>query len=94
MVIDLIGVACDKKTTEKGLLEGDAYGKFSVLLDQMMPQVCASLVVSGPGRIAVSSRLWVTHTGPCVFGVVVCQGIIDHVNVDVLERLAKLKSMT
>lgn len=41
IVLELVSSACEKKASEKGLLEGDAYGKFSVLLDQMISQVSA-----------------------------------------------------
>ena len=42
VVQEVLLLACDKKkalaSVEAALLTGDAYGKFSTLLDQMMPQ--------------------------------------------------------
>jgi hypothetical protein len=59
VVCDLIQSACDKKASESALLHSEAYGKFCVLLDEMIAGV--SVRVHAP---AFNGR----HQYPCHHG--------------------------
>lgn len=96
IVLELVSSACEKKASEKGLLEGDAYGKFSVLLDQMISQVSAYTARAWccPPNLLLQCCMQLIMFMRHIVPVLTQQGMVEHINLDVLEKLAKLKSIS